>query len=53
MPPERLAYGIGLNENTPDRPQINRPKARWRGVRSVQFVEIGGILNFILMLWLE
>ncbi len=27
IPSKRLAYGIGLNENTPDRPSINSPLA--------------------------
>ena len=32
MPPERIAYGIGLSENTPDRPEINSPPAPSRSL---------------------
>ena len=41
----------GSNQGHPKRGNQTRYRSRW--VRSVQSVESGGILNLVLMLWLE
>ncbi len=48
---ERSNQGWCSNQGHPKRGNQTRYRSRW--VRSVQSAERGGILKFVLMLWLE